>query len=183
MIPVFIDFEASSLSVYSYPIEIAWSLEDGSIESYLISPQEMPEWTDWDIKAERIHGIKKQELLKRGKSALWVCNRVCESLVGKVLYSDYPLYDRLWMEKLLKVCNPNKNVTIEIKQIDDLLMEIMCPEVSERSRALTRMVYMKFEARKIVGKQHRASWDVEYLIELWKMAHEYRESVYGQRST
>ena len=43
MIPSFIDFEASSLTVKSYPIEVAWNLEDGTIESHLISPAGVPD--------------------------------------------------------------------------------------------------------------------------------------------
>lgn len=35
---IFVDFEASSLNPDSYPIEVAWSIPDDSIESHLISP-------------------------------------------------------------------------------------------------------------------------------------------------
>lgn len=47
---VFLDFEASSLSKQSYPIEVAWVFEDGRSEEYLIRPA--PIWTDWDSAAE-----------------------------------------------------------------------------------------------------------------------------------
>ena len=43
---VFLDFEASSLSKDSYPIEVGWAGEDGSTEAHLIRPA--PDWTDWD---------------------------------------------------------------------------------------------------------------------------------------
>ena len=35
---VFLDFEASSLSDHSYPIEIAWVFEDGRSQSHMIAP-------------------------------------------------------------------------------------------------------------------------------------------------
>ncbi|MEK1875915.1 MAG: transcriptional regulator, partial [Rhizobium altiplani] len=35
---VFLDFEASSLSKHSYPVEIAWVFEDGRSRSFLIKP-------------------------------------------------------------------------------------------------------------------------------------------------
>ena len=35
---VFLDFEASSLSDDSYPIEVGWAGEDGSTEQHLIRP-------------------------------------------------------------------------------------------------------------------------------------------------
>ncbi len=38
----FIDVEASSLSEYSFPIEVGWVLEDGTGTSYLIRPE--PTW-------------------------------------------------------------------------------------------------------------------------------------------
>jgi hypothetical protein len=34
----FLDFEASSLSDESYPVEVAWVFEDGHAESHLIRP-------------------------------------------------------------------------------------------------------------------------------------------------
>lgn len=41
---VFLDFEASSLSDQSYPVEVAWVFQDGRTESHLINPA--PEWVD-----------------------------------------------------------------------------------------------------------------------------------------
>ena len=49
---VFLDFEASSLSDDSYPIEVGWVFEDGRTEAHLIRPA--PAWTDWDPAAEAI---------------------------------------------------------------------------------------------------------------------------------
>src|SRR5947209_5891700 len=46
-LPPFLDFEASSLRSASYPIEVAWSHPDGSIESHLISPAGLGRCTDW----------------------------------------------------------------------------------------------------------------------------------------
>jgi hypothetical protein len=54
---VFLDFEASSLSDRSYPVEVAWVFQDGRSESHLIRPA--TEWTDWDDEAEAIHGTVK----------------------------------------------------------------------------------------------------------------------------
>jgi len=58
--PRFLDIEASSLNDASYPIEIAWSDEKGNIESHLINPYAIEEWTDWDFYAEhKIHGLSR----------------------------------------------------------------------------------------------------------------------------
>jgi hypothetical protein len=36
--PVFLDFEASSLSKHSYLVEVAWVFEDGRSRSFLVRP-------------------------------------------------------------------------------------------------------------------------------------------------
>ena len=50
----FIDFEASSLSDLSHPLEVAWVDLDGQGESWLISPA--PDWTDWSSASEAVLG-------------------------------------------------------------------------------------------------------------------------------
>ena len=65
-LPSFIDFEASSLSDKSYPMEVAWSLSDGSIEARLISPEGISQWTDWSKDAQAVHGIRREDLLVWG---------------------------------------------------------------------------------------------------------------------
>ncbi len=66
--PCFIDFEASSLSIHSYPTEVAWSNPDGSIEEHLINPYHVKGWTDWDPAAQGITGISRQMLREKGRS-------------------------------------------------------------------------------------------------------------------
>jgi hypothetical protein len=63
-IPVFIDFEASSLSKRSYPGEIAWVFEDARSPSFCIKPAQG--WTDWSTEAEALHGIFRQQLESYG---------------------------------------------------------------------------------------------------------------------
>ncbi|HEY7545418.1 MAG TPA: hypothetical protein VID27_11070 [Blastocatellia bacterium] len=99
-IPCFLDFEASSLAMESYPIEVAWSLEDGSIESHLISPASVVDWTDWDAEAEKVHGIPRDEIIAHGKPPAWVCQRMNEQLAGKTLYTDAPRFDGRWLARL-----------------------------------------------------------------------------------
>ena len=56
-----LDFEASSLADRSYPVEVASVFEDGASEAHLIAPA--PDWTDWDVASERIHGIARETLV------------------------------------------------------------------------------------------------------------------------
>jgi len=72
--PRFLDIEASSLSNISYPIEIAWFDGQGNIESYLISPNPIGEWTDWDYYAQHeIHGISRAMCSEKGIHSELMC--------------------------------------------------------------------------------------------------------------
>ncbi len=63
--PRIIDFEASGLGPMSYPIEIAWSQRDGSIEEHLINPDTAPrseDWTGRNWNSCAIHGLAREYL-------------------------------------------------------------------------------------------------------------------------
>jgi len=103
---LFIDFGASSLGSSSFPIEVAWSAEDGSIESCLISPKGIIGWTDWDDYAESdVHKVSRQQLDDEGKTPLWVASRMNEALKGKVLLSNAVMYDWDWCDSLFKAAS------------------------------------------------------------------------------
>ncbi|CAH2606161.1 Transcriptional regulator (plasmid) [Rhodovastum atsumiense] len=97
----FIDFEASSLSTDSYPIEVAWVGEDGRGESYLIRPE--PDWCDWSPASQSIHGITRAHLQRDGHEAVWVANRLITVLGDPAarVYSDVPGHDQMWLDELL----------------------------------------------------------------------------------
>jgi hypothetical protein len=167
-LPFFLDFEASSLSGESYPIEVAWSLADGSIESHLISPSEVADWTDWEMEAQSVHGISREELVAGGKSPLWVARRMNEQLAGKVVYTDAPRFDGRWLNRLFDACNLEPDFTLA--DSDDLLVDLVCPDIAGRVYGLVKLWQMKQEARRLVPNRHRAAWDVEYLVKVWELA-------------
>jgi hypothetical protein len=96
----FLDFEASSLSDESYPIEVGWVFEDGRAESHLIRPA--PGWTDWDPQAEAIHGISPRQLLEQGLPHPDVAARMMRELAGHALYASAPSWDGKWLSVLLR---------------------------------------------------------------------------------
>jgi hypothetical protein len=96
----FLDFEASSLAKNSFPIEVAWVFEDGGAETHLIRPA--PGWTDWDERAERIHGIPRSKLERDGSPHDVVARRVVEILSGHDLLASAPSWDGKWMSVLLR---------------------------------------------------------------------------------
>ena len=96
----FLDFEASSLSDDSYPIEVAWVFEDGTGESHLIRP--LPQWDDWDADAASTHGISRRTLALEGEPVDVVARRMVDQLTGHVLHASAPSWDGKWMSVLLR---------------------------------------------------------------------------------
>ena len=155
-LPRFIDFEASSLSGKSYPIEVAWSDQEGNIESWLINPEHYPaSWTDWDPRSERIHGLSRAYLAEHGKPPLMVAKRMNQQLQNQVLYSDAPEYDGVWLRRLFEAAgvNPEFRVANATK-----LLYSLHPE------------YVRFskKAREKAGGIHRSACDVSYLVALYR---------------
>lgn len=96
----FLDFEASSLSDDSYPIEVGWILEDGRTASFLIKPA--PDWTDWSAESEQIHGISRSVLESEGVAVEAVAKEMLQTLAGHALYASAPSWDGKWLSVLLR---------------------------------------------------------------------------------
>jgi hypothetical protein len=168
-LPTFIDFEASSLKSASYPIEVAWNDPTGAIEAHLISPAGIDRWMDWSVEAEQLHGIPRATLLTDGKPPSWLCRRMNHQFAGTVVYSDGPEYGQMWLATLfaVSVCG---GPAFTIHSADDLLMSLAGPHIGGRVQGLPQMEAMKQAARRQVAGQHRAAWDVQYLVTLYTIA-------------
>lgn len=167
--PFFLDFEASSLAEGSYPIEIAWGDISGVHETHLISPAEIQEWTDWSIISETVHGISKLQLNREGRSPKWVCDRVSEALDGRTVYSDAPAYDGFWLSRLFEASGyPLPNIHFE--HIDRLLLNTSQDNPQYDTDIDDFLLELKSRARRKAPGQHRAAWDVAYLIECYRLA-------------
>ncbi|WP_454882627.1 transcriptional regulator [Sphingomonas oryzagri] len=97
---VFLDFEASSLGKRSYPIEVGWAFETGGGESYLIRPAS--DWDEWDPKAEAIHRISRDVLIRDGMAHDAVACRMVEVLSDHDLLASAPSWDGKWLSILLR---------------------------------------------------------------------------------
>ena len=97
---VFLDFEASSLSKDSYPVEVGWVGEDGTGEAHLIRPA--PGWTEWDAEAAAIHGIGRQQLEHEGEPHGAVCARLIELFAKNTVCASAPSWDGHWLSMLLR---------------------------------------------------------------------------------
>jgi hypothetical protein len=105
---IVLDFEASSLSDDSYPIEVGVALalnSDGPIRVWSSLIQPCREWTsrhDWDTAAERVHHIPAS-LLATGQTPSEVA-KALNAIIGPVghAYCDGGHYDGFWLERLFK---------------------------------------------------------------------------------
>lgn len=98
---LFLDFEASSLSAESWPVEIglAW-IAGGCVEvrSSLIAPRRSWSMQHWCAGAERCHGIAA-DALAGGRPADLVAADT-DALAGFHIVSDNPRWDQVWLDRL-----------------------------------------------------------------------------------
>lgn len=174
--PIFIDFEASSLSFISYPIEIAWGNSINKIQSFLISPKNVSGWNDWSIQSQFVHGIDRGILFSKGIDPNIIAHKITNELVNMKVYSDNPDYDAMWMKTLFDATEIDYP-DIDLLHLDSLLIETICPDSFNRIEHLPKLIEIKMKARKIVNYQHRAKYDVWYLIETWNLSKIYRKSL------
>ena len=117
---VFLDFEASSLSDRSYPIEIAWVFDDGRSQSHLIAPA--PDWDDWNDAAEQIHGLSRETLVRDGVPHDIVARQMVEALTGHALFASAPSWDGKWMSVLLRAAGFPRH-TLRLQDTDIALRD------------------------------------------------------------
>jgi hypothetical protein len=117
---VFLDFEASSLSKHSYPIEVAWVFEDGRSQSFLIRPK--PGWVDWSADAQKIHGISRGLLQEKGSDIALVVGEMLSQLSGNELYASSPSWDGKWLSMLLRGAGVPRHA-LRLRKSDDLFIE------------------------------------------------------------
>ena len=150
---VFIDIEASGLGADSYPIEVAWKREDGAAQdSFLLNPEYVYGWDDWDEIAEDLHGISQAQLHEKGLRPDDACHRLNQALRDKVVVSDAPEYDLFWLERLFDSQDIAMQFTLRSLQL------VLNP--------------LQYEAFGVVGRiqfrSHRALDDVEHLIDTYQ---------------
>jgi len=169
--PRFLDIEASSLSNASYPIEIAWSDEKGNIESYLISPNLIEEWTDWDFYAEhKIHGISRAMCSEKGIHPEKMCALMSQSIkAGESIYADGGQFDENWIDVLYGAGSTLGYAQFIVIHSDTVMLPLLEQVEFDEATRLKLYERLKMKARKIVKAEHRAKVDVQYLIELWKL--------------
>ena len=117
---IFLDFEASSLSDDSYPIEVGWVFEDGGEERHLIRPA--ADWTDWDASAEAMHGYSRETLAAEGEPHETVARRILDVLSAHTVYVSAPSWDGKWLSVLLRAAGFPRHA-MRFRDSDEAMIE------------------------------------------------------------
>ena len=88
-----LDFEASSLSMYSFPVSVGWCDGKGESDYFLIAPQK--DMTDWDYNSQALHGLSRNELTRDGISFFAAAKRLNSRLRNQRLFVT-SFYDKRW---------------------------------------------------------------------------------------
>lgn len=153
-LPCVIDVEASGFGRGSYPIEVGFVLSDGRAACTLIRPPE--EWTHWDSRAQRLHGLSRELLLRHGKPATVVTDLLNEQLAGRNVYCDNWAHDQAWLARLYQLAAASP--AFRLRHVRELLDEGQAArwdEACATARAGLRAM------------RHRASNDARVLQRAW----------------
>jgi len=164
---VFLDFEASSLSKTSYPIEVGWVFEDGRAEGHLIKPASG--WTDWDERAAAIHGITQEQLAREGRPHDEVCRLLVAALAGHALYARSPSWDGKWLSVLLRSAGYPRHL-LRLQDCKEAFFEAARDRLGDGASAST-IEFLVAKAREVVEAWppgHRAVADAQREWEIWK---------------
>ena len=176
--PVFLDFEASSLSKHSYPVEVAWVFEDGRSRHFLIKPAE--NWTDWSAEAQAIHGISRKKLAENGVEISVIVDKMIADLANHDLYASAPSWDGKWLSVLLRAARHPRH-ELRLRKSDEAFADVakaaLGSMVSEEELAdLVNGVITRTEP---TDPPHRALPDALLELQRWKLVR--AEAVARQR--
>ena len=134
----FLHIESSGYGAGSYPIEVGVVLADGQAHCTLIYPQD--DWTVWHGASEDLHGISRDILLVKGKSALKVAMLLNEWLDGETVYSEAWGNHHCWLDSLFRAAGVRRRFIIDA--IESLLPVEQVESWSESKQLVARSLDM-----------------------------------------
>ena len=155
-----LDFEASSLSAGSWPIEVGLSfLEGGDVRTWssLIRPD--PSWDveDWSPASAAIHGISLEELAVAPDRSS-VVQEFHRTLGSRKLVSDAPEFEERWLGRFLGLDPAQCGLTVEF--IDHVTLTVL-----DREQVMTM-----HDTIRQTEAPHRAGPDTARLAAGWLAA-------------
>lgn len=157
----FIDFEASSLDLDSWPVEAAILNTGGQADAFLIAPH--PSWSmrAWDRRSANIHGISLQDLHEGGVDWEAGLARLEAGAGGHPVFSDAAEFDQHWLDRLAGAAG--REAGFQIRDWHEALPSGLKPRVWRAIRA---------EAGMLAPRAHRAAADTKFMLEVWRLAWE-----------
>jgi hypothetical protein len=165
---VFLDFEASSLSPNSYPIEVGWVFEDGGAEQHLIRPADG--WRDWDPAAEAVHHIAREQLQEKGEPHAAVAHRMLDRLAPHALFATAPSWDGKWLSVLLRSAGLPRHA-LRLGDADEAHLAAARDILEARGVDLAQAPDLLAQARAAIARappQHRALADAELELAVFR---------------
>jgi len=163
--PLFIDFEASSLSlVDSYPIQVGFICKNEDVQTYFINPESVQSWTGWSTDAEKAHQFPRDYVIQHGLHPHEVTAILNKKLMGRQVYCNGYGNDLFWCSRLFAAANEAPSFVI--KDFFSLIPESFMVNPSDDLKPLySLMVTLTRKAMK--GRTHDAGNDVQYLVNLY----------------
>lgn len=152
-----LDFEASSLSEDSWPIEVGLSwLEAGEVRTWstLIRPASHWNLADWAPQSAAVHGIALEDI-RDAPTVYKVVEDLLWHLGDKRLVSDAPQFETRWLTRLMKAATQTLIPAVEEYH------RLSCSRFS--GLALDRL----YEALERRSAPHRAGPDSARLAHAW----------------
>jgi hypothetical protein len=150
--PLIVDVEASGFGQTSYPIEIGLALTNNERYCSLIRPPDS--WTHWDKKAQAVHHITRDILLKSGKPIHKVALELNAILGHATVYSDGWCVDKPWITKLFG--QAGIAMSFHVSPLEMILSE---PQMTIWHATKDRIIAQSDQDR------HRASTDAYFIQE------------------
>lgn len=139
---LWIDLEASSLSVKSWPCEFGWTGADLKSQSFLIRP--MKQWGDWSLASESMHGILPQELRDHGIDAADAARRINELSSGKQMLSDNPEMDGTWLKQLFHDTGVKQTFSLHDSRQLEKAAAALSKLTPDRAQSMTEQINQAF---------------------------------------
>ena len=154
----FVDLEASSLSAVSWPIEVGWAFERGAAKSLLIRPD--PTWSEeaWSVEAEKLHGVRRADLIRDGRPAREVAETLNAALSRFEVWSDAPDWDGFWLFRLFSAARVKQRFALKD------FGRLMRPLAGAREEEALR------RAAQTSPRRHRAGADAKHLQTIYALA-------------
>lgn len=158
-----LDFEASSLSSDSWPIEVGVSwLEFGEVRTWSSLIRPTPDWNlaDWSPQSALVHGIAL-DALREAPTASAVAVDLLARLAGRRPVSDAPEFDARWLSRLLQAGGYGS--APELEDYDQV-------SFAQFSGPALNGLYETLERHRA---PHRAGPDSARLVRAWRSAMHY----------